>query len=523
MARSSKGSKGEKLSLNEREFLLASLAEGRRLDGRGLYDYRTLKISFPYQPGYCEVQLGQTRVYVVVRCEVVEPYADRPTEGFFIFNTEFSPMASASFEVGARVSEEAVEVGRLIERSLRDSRAIDTEALCIRAGEKVWAVQIDVHVLDDGGNLIDAASIATVSALLHFRRPDVSITGDAITVHSVADREPVPLSIHHLPLCVTFAVFGDGDQVVVDPWFKEEQSLNGRVTLIHNQHRELCGVHKSGGPGLPLNTLVKCSKIAAVKVQDVIQAIQSAITAQPPTPSAVPRPFHLVAPSATEVVPPPASVTTPAKTAVTNAPSAPAVVKPAVAASSSTTTTAAPAFEFKQTEIPIMSWDDEDDGAAAAAKKKTTTIKEVEATPSVVDSFLADVKKQASSRRVDAMDEEEKSTKAKKTVVESDDEESEDEEEEEETTVVLHSAFAKGQKEDEVEALKKRQRELEAEMAKEQKRKEEIERKEKEEEEDMKKKKAAAAAAVKPLLPANDLSVAIKKKKTATPKKTTKK
>ncbi len=123
----------------------------------------------------------------------------------------------------------------MIERSLRDSRAIDTEALCIRAGEKVWAVQIDVHVLDDGGNLIDAASIATVSALLHFRRPDVSITGDAITVvrtprttaclswltwslilcsrctqHSVADREPVPLSIHHLPLCVTFAVFGDG-------------------------------------------------------------------------------------------------------------------------------------------------------------------------------------------------------------------------------------------------------------------------------------------------------------------------
>jgi hypothetical protein len=63
MARSSKGSKGEKLSLNEREFLLASLAEGRRLDGRGLYDYRTLKISFPYQPGYCEVQLGQTRYH----------------------------------------------------------------------------------------------------------------------------------------------------------------------------------------------------------------------------------------------------------------------------------------------------------------------------------------------------------------------------------------------------------------------------------------------------------------------------
>lgn len=238
-------------------------------------------------------------------------------------------MASASFEVGARythfaprsrvasaapssdtararvvlyvfvrVSEEAVEVGRLIERSLRDSRAIDTEALCIRAGEKVWAVQIDVHVLDDGGNLIDAASIATVSALLHFRRPDVSITGDAITVVRTSPRarflfelttcsrspskcghftHPL-LSVYSIPLrtgsqspsafticpsasplpslvmgsyllraghyflwCwrLTSCVGNGSDQVVVDPWFKEEQSLNGRVTLIHNQVRFL--------------------------------------------------------------------------------------------------------------------------------------------------------------------------------------------------------------------------------------------------------------------------------------------
>lgn len=36
-----------------------------------------------------------------------------------------------------RPSEAAVEVGRVIERGLRESRAIDSEALCILAGEKV--------------------------------------------------------------------------------------------------------------------------------------------------------------------------------------------------------------------------------------------------------------------------------------------------------------------------------------------------------------------------------------------------
>jgi len=85
--------------------------------------------------------------------------------------------------------------------------AIDTEALCIRAGEKVWAVNVNIHILDDGGNLIDAVSIATISALLHFRRPDVSITGDSVTIvcHPIAipsplapNRSPVPRSIQLL-------------------------------------------------------------------------------------------------------------------------------------------------------------------------------------------------------------------------------------------------------------------------------------------------------------------------------------
>lgn len=62
--------------------------------------------------------------------------AERPTEGFFHFNTEFSPMASPAFEPG-RPPESAIELGRIVERGLRESKAIDTEALCIVAGVKV--------------------------------------------------------------------------------------------------------------------------------------------------------------------------------------------------------------------------------------------------------------------------------------------------------------------------------------------------------------------------------------------------
>eukprot|EP00983_Pelagomonas_calceolata_P089371 1157305-Pelagomonas_calceolata.AAC.12 len=61
---------------------------------------------------------------------------DRPNEGSIRFNAEFSPMASPAFEAG-RPGVDAVELARLIERGLRGSGAVDTEALCVLAGRKV--------------------------------------------------------------------------------------------------------------------------------------------------------------------------------------------------------------------------------------------------------------------------------------------------------------------------------------------------------------------------------------------------
>lgn len=33
----------------------------------------------------------------------------------------------------------------------RESRAVDTESLCVLAGKLVWSVRIDLHILDNGG------------------------------------------------------------------------------------------------------------------------------------------------------------------------------------------------------------------------------------------------------------------------------------------------------------------------------------------------------------------------------------
>eukprot|EP01104_Vermistella_antarctica_P015412 TRINITY_DN5062_c0_g1_i1.p1 TRINITY_DN5062_c0_g1~~TRINITY_DN5062_c0_g1_i1.p1 ORF type:complete len:444 (+),score=169.41 TRINITY_DN5062_c0_g1_i1:142-1473(+) len=272
----------DRITLNEKNFILTALKGDERIDGRRKFDYRALNFSFGDDPGHVEVQLGRTRVMTVVSCEVMEPYPDRPTEGFFAFNTQVSPMASAAFAGSGRQPEQALEVGRVIERALRESRAIDTEALCIVANEKVWSIRVDIHVLDHGGNIMDCASIATVTALLHFRRPDVSIVGDTVTVHSLDEREPVPLSIHHVPICVTFAFFDDGALEAVDPSLKEELIMSGRMTMSINSHNEMCAVQKGGGSPLSIDQILKCSRVASVKVAEITEIIHKFLKANPP-------------------------------------------------------------------------------------------------------------------------------------------------------------------------------------------------------------------------------------------------
>ena len=79
----------------------------------------------------------------------------------------------------------------------------------------MWSLRVDLHVLDHNGNLADAASLSALAALLAFRRPEVTLEaaaggvgeGQQVVVHPPDVREPLPLSIHHMPMAVTFASF----------------------------------------------------------------------------------------------------------------------------------------------------------------------------------------------------------------------------------------------------------------------------------------------------------------------------
>ncbi|XP_057312809.1 exosome complex component RRP45-like isoform X3 [Hydractinia symbiolongicarpus] len=260
----------------EKDFVLKSIRSGIRLDGRQSYDYRNLDIKFGKDYGCCEVQLGETRVLAQTSAELVKPTDTRPTEGQLFLNVELSPMASPAFENG-RMSNQGVEVNRLIERCLKESRPIDIESLCLVAGEKVWAIRVDISVMNDCGNIVDCSCVAAICSLAHFKRPDVTVTGDDVVIHSFDEKEAVPLNVHHMPICTTFGFIGEGEHVIIDPEEKEENIVSGQMTLAFNIHSEMCCAQMSGGVLLEAEQLMQCAKIASVKAAEIIELIKQCL------------------------------------------------------------------------------------------------------------------------------------------------------------------------------------------------------------------------------------------------------
>lgn len=76
------------------------------------------------------------RVLGQVSCEIQQPKSTRPNEGLLHINVGLSPMGAPHFETG-RQSATSIQLNRLLEKCIKDSKCVDLESLCIVAEEKV--------------------------------------------------------------------------------------------------------------------------------------------------------------------------------------------------------------------------------------------------------------------------------------------------------------------------------------------------------------------------------------------------
>ncbi len=225
-------------SFLRKDYIANLIKSGSRLDGRGFDEYRPLEIEKGYvgskANGSAFVKLGDTKVLAGISVGVGEPYPDAPTSGVMTVNSEFRPMASPYFESGPP-GDQSIELARVVDRGIRESGSIDTQKLFIEDG-KVWIIFIDLHMLDDCGNLIDASGIAAMAALVNTQLPKYE---DGKIIYGETSGK-LPLTCTPLP-CTSIKV---GNNLIVDPTTDEEYAMNARLTVSTTDH--INGMQKGG-------------------------------------------------------------------------------------------------------------------------------------------------------------------------------------------------------------------------------------------------------------------------------------
>ncbi len=237
------------------------IENGKRIDDRGFDQCRDIRIERGYvatAEGSARVRLGNTEVIAGVKFDVGEPFADTPDEGVLMVAAEFIPLASPDFESGPP-GEAAVEVSRVVDRAIRESKVVDFKQLCIKPGEKTWMVFVDIDVIDHDGNLIDAASIAAISALLDAKVPVLDENNNID--YEKPRTKKIPIS--GVPVSTTIVKIGG--KMLVDPNLAEISALDARLTVgTFNRGDEvlLSSMQKGGTVGLTTEEIEKMIDMA---------------------------------------------------------------------------------------------------------------------------------------------------------------------------------------------------------------------------------------------------------------------
>ncbi len=249
----------EVIATLKKDYIYNLMIKGKRQDGRGFKDFRDIKLEtnvISKAEGSAKVTLGDTQVLVGVKLQTGTPFPDSQDEGVIITNLELNPIASPEFEPGPP-REEAIEMARVVDRGIRESGAIDIKKLCITVGESVWIVFIDVHVLNDDGNVIDASCLAAIAALMTTIVPNEQ---QGIGAN-------VPLAMKEIPVGVTLAKIGS--KLMVDPSLDEEAVCETKLTVVSSSDGSIAGMQKMGSASFTEAEVLEAIDMAREKAAEL--------------------------------------------------------------------------------------------------------------------------------------------------------------------------------------------------------------------------------------------------------------
>lgn len=188
---------------------------------------------------------------------------------------------------------------------------------------QVWSVCLTVHLLSAQGSALDAAVLACIVSLRHFRRPDTSVESGTlastsripstynrprIIVHDESERVPIPIALHHHPLSVSFAIFDpahmastfvsgigagsssikssktqiededeEGVIILLDPTPLETTLSTSKLVVVANAQGEICVLDKAGGRPLSQAVIQRAIQLARRRVKELTDMMNKAL------------------------------------------------------------------------------------------------------------------------------------------------------------------------------------------------------------------------------------------------------
>ncbi len=250
-----------------KKYIQSLLQKGLREDGRRLDEYRNIEVEYGVSAksaeGSARVKIGNTEVVAGIKLEVGKPFPDKPDEGTIMVNMELLPLSSPEFESGPP-NIDSIELSRVVDRGIRESKTLDFKKLCIKSGEKVWLIFIDIYPINDEGNLFDAAALASLAALKDAKFPSYDETTEKIKYDEKTDKKVL---LENMPMACT--VLKINDKLVLDPSVEEEKAADARLTAVSLENGNICAMQKGGDKPLTSEEMVQMVELSITKAKEL--------------------------------------------------------------------------------------------------------------------------------------------------------------------------------------------------------------------------------------------------------------
>lgn len=247
--------------------IVSLINDDKREDGRALDEYRDIEIEtdiIPKAEGSAICKLGGTKVIAGIKPSLGEPFPDTPDLGVLMTNCELLPMADPEFEPGPP-SSDSIELARVVDRGIRESEMVKLDELCVEEGKHVWILFIDIHVIDNCGNLFDCANLAVNAALKTCKLPKATIVDDEVVLD---EENTVSVPLNHNVALSTFVKIGD--KMFIDPSLDEEKVLSARLSVGITESGSICSMQKGGDKPLTKEEIFSSVKIALNKNKEIL-------------------------------------------------------------------------------------------------------------------------------------------------------------------------------------------------------------------------------------------------------------